>query len=418
MSDAANTPAPNSVQPHPKGTDPVDRIPVLDGLRGYAILVVMCTHFFMTDEVQYDQWVVRWFVRVLKSGWIGVDLFFILSGFLITTGLLAARGRPRYFFNFYGRRTLRIFPLYYGVLFCSFVMVPLFAPDADSLLGATRHNQAWLWLYLTNFAVVFFGGWTLFDGPLLHFGHFWSLAVEEHFYLFWPLVVRLLRGRWLIGGCLAFIFAGLAFRFHNVMTEGNDSTASYILTYCRMDTLATGALAAVLVQVYGLPRLRPAATAGMLLGGLALCWLFVDEYGLRPTGSHLNILSYSLLAVFFASLLVFALAAQESYLVRLLFANRVMVSMGKYSYGLYVYHGLFTGFFFTGWLSVEAIHRHVPSLFLSAVVRAGIWLALSYALAFVSWHAYEKQCLKWKRHFSDAATQRSLSRMPATSHST
>ena len=172
------------------------RLMSLDGLRGIAILAVIAEHtlrLFHPTSVLSRLW-----AAFQESSWAGVDLFFVLSGFLITGILLDSRHDKRYFLNFYARRTLRIFPLYYAVLVIAILIVPAVMgfsklPELYSRLVA---NQLWLWTYLQNFAQA--------SGPhaLPGFGHFWSLAVEEQFYWVWPLAVFLLPRRHLFRLCI------------------------------------------------------------------------------------------------------------------------------------------------------------------------------------------------------------------------
>src|SRR6185503_15568764 len=138
--------------------------------------------------------------KITGYGVWGVDLFFVLSGFLITGILLETKGRPGYFRNFYIRRTLRIVPLYYAVLALLFFVLPIgmFAQYDASLLQ--MHSvQGWLWSYLSNYRL---GPETSFSIPYV--SHFWSLAVEEHFYLLWPTVILLLSRRAALWGCVLF----------------------------------------------------------------------------------------------------------------------------------------------------------------------------------------------------------------------
>src|SRR5258706_11472560 len=167
------------------------RLPGLDGLRGLAILMVMMVHFGGTTEHGITG-AALWFSRLTGAGWCGVDLFFVLSGFLITGILYDAKGAPGGLRNFYARRVLRIFPLYYGTLVVLFVILPLLAPGPNPGLEKVAQQQGWLWLYLSNFAAVFIGDHT-FAGGLVQAGDFWALAIEEQFYLVWPLVVLTLR---------------------------------------------------------------------------------------------------------------------------------------------------------------------------------------------------------------------------------
>src|ERR1043165_9488354 len=156
--------------------------PALDGLRGVAVLVVMLHNLTILE--QRDSLPARLWVFATDSCWIGVQLFFVLSGFLITGILLDERGAPRFFRDFYLRRQLLIFPLYYLVLIVRFAIVPRFVPDTSVPLDVALG----FWLYLSN--------WTdLYTHGVNGFGHFWSLAVEEQFYLAWPLAVARLGAR-------------------------------------------------------------------------------------------------------------------------------------------------------------------------------------------------------------------------------
>lgn len=153
--------------------NPKQHISALDSIRGVAVLLVILFHCYPT--------------YITKLGWLGVDLFFVLSGFLITGLLLDAKGKNNYYRNFIVRRTLRIFPLYYFALLLCLVIVPivfksLLPPD----YGYYTANQLWFWTYTQNWLFSKTG-----FPENLTLVHFWSLAVEEQFYLFWPLFVRI-----------------------------------------------------------------------------------------------------------------------------------------------------------------------------------------------------------------------------------
>ncbi len=123
-------------------------MPALDGIRGLAVLMVLVFHF--VGQMLPTNWVERAIVGVTKYGSFGVDLFFVLSGFLITGILYEARDKPHYFRNFYMRRVLRIFPLYYGVLVLVFFVAPLIPPLRGPTLDYLLDRQAWAWLYAVN----------------------------------------------------------------------------------------------------------------------------------------------------------------------------------------------------------------------------------------------------------------------------
>lgn len=199
--------------------------PGLDALRGIAILLVIVYHYF-------------YFFRI---GWIGVDLFFVLSGFLITTILLKTRYKERYFKNFFLRRILRIFPVYFLALITFYLLAPIvFSQKQPGSVYAYYHdNQIWFWTFTQN--------WLFIKGqpPAAFLQHFWSVAIEEQFYLVWPFIIYSIRNLFLLKYVLAalFFFALIArfiLWFHPV---GNE--AFFYNTFARMDSLAAGALLGV-----------------------------------------------------------------------------------------------------------------------------------------------------------------------------
>ena len=244
---------------------PRGHLPVLDGVRGLAILMVLVFHFVGTTLATNA--VERVIVGVTNYGAYGVELFFVLSGFLITGILYDAREKPNYFRNFFMRRVLRIFPLYYGVLILVFVVAPLIPLLRGPSLDFLVEHQIWAWLYAVNIYIAKEGDWSF-----SYLEHFWSLCVEEHFYLFWPAVVFLLvrRPRVLLAVCLATAFGAMLARLTGSVM-GLSWWTTYVLTPFRLDGLALGAFLAVLVrQPGGLERLvralpRVAAVVGVLL---------------------------------------------------------------------------------------------------------------------------------------------------------
>jgi peptidoglycan/LPS O-acetylase OafA/YrhL len=205
-------------------------IPAVDGVRGVAVLAVMASHLFYFNATTPAM---RWLQRGLEFGASGVDIFFVLSGFLITGILYDSLSEERYFQKFYARRTLRIFPLYYGVL--------LVAVLTTVLLGRHYHYELLsLALYVQNthwIAVPI----SMYAGPPgLPLQHFWSLAVEEQFYLVWPLLIFVLRRpRPILVACAA--GAVLSFVLRYTM---NMHGAAYLeingATACHLDTLLGG----------------------------------------------------------------------------------------------------------------------------------------------------------------------------------
>ncbi len=319
--------------------------PQLDGVRAIAVAMVMIFHVSRPD------------LRVpgpIVIGQTGVDLFFVLSGFLITGILLKSPQEDWHEVRtFYTRRVLRIFPLYY---FALIVVFPLFLH---------RHASWDLWLYLTNIRITWQGAGKL-SGPL----HFWSLAVEEQFYLVWPFIVLFLPRRHL-GKVLAGMFM-LAIASRIVLLHFGLEV--FYFTLCRLDVLAAGAGLAVLQYRGKLQQLRRASLYVLIVSMLVVG----AEAKFFPTGSWwLQVTKYSALAVMYASSIAWILTAQ-SYVLRKVLGTAPLRFIGRISYGLYVFHPMV----FTWVLDHYA---HGPAL-----LRAGAAFAASFACALLSWYGMER----------------------------
>src|SRR5512137_2924489 len=295
-------------RPVPRAPAPGAHHPALDGMRGVAVLMVLAFHLLHVDGEGGT--LERAILGATRSGWAGVDLFFVLSGFLITGILLDARGGPGYFRAFYARRVLRIFPLYYAYLAVLFLAVPALLPALD----VRRETQGWLWTYLGNVLFAREGGFQA--SPFT--GHFWSLAVEEQFYLFWPFLVWLLPRRWLAAACLGLVAGAFALRFAIHRTTFN-ATAAYVLTPARMDALAMGALVAIAAREPAWwPRVRRAAPWVLVASAAAIAAVWVHQGGLFGGDPVVQVWAFGPLAAGFAAVLVLAIADGASPLSRAL----------------------------------------------------------------------------------------------------
>jgi peptidoglycan/LPS O-acetylase OafA/YrhL len=374
-------------------------IPALDGLRGLAILAVLL--FKSSEGFQASTLSGKAVGQVFGFGWAGVDLFFVLSGFLISGILLDTRGQPHYFRNFYARRTLRVFPLYYGVLLLSFVLLPRFLPAHGPGMARIVRNQGWLWTYTTNIAFLVKRS-VFFDAGWLRFNHFWSLAIEEQFYLVWPLLIFLLSRRRLAIACWMLVGGALMLRVALYLAHQRPG-AMFYPTPCRTDSLAIGALLAIGIRgPLGIENLSRLAKKGAIVSGLAL--VAVGIWRKKQDVNDITTLTFgfTLLAVFAGSILALALKPSGSSRWVDLLELRPLRLLGKYSYAMYVLHM---------WVIVALDRRfslgwfvaHTRAEALGVVLHAAAFCGATFAVGFLSWHLYEKHFLKAKRFFPDRA---------------
>jgi peptidoglycan/LPS O-acetylase OafA/YrhL len=331
---------------------------------------------------------------VADGGWSGVDLFFVLSGFLITDILLDAKGKPHYFRNFYVRRVLRIFPVYYAALFLYFVIFPILPHlGFAAYVEGSRGDQVWFWTYLTNFRLSWLGHWY----PNVVPNVYWSLSVEEHFYLLWPAVVWLTDRRRLVWVCVALLAGALGLRILLYAT-GAGPIPNYVLTPCRLDSIAAGGLIAVLVRERGIDPLLPWARAGLVAGLALVAGIAVREGAFRESTPLMSTVGYSVLWTLFGSLLVLSLASAPGRPLHRIFTARPMAAFGKYSYAIYLLHAPI-GSFLTDVLRPKDV-PHVLKSQLPGMLYYGVATTLAaFLAAWLSWHLLEKHFLRLKRFF-------------------
>jgi peptidoglycan/LPS O-acetylase OafA/YrhL len=376
-----------------------DRIPALDGLRGLAILlVILFHHTLMRQETPFD----AVYVNVMRLGWTGVDLFFVLSGFLITGLLHDARGRQYYFRHFYARRALRIVPLYVTFVFFTLHVSPWLWPDTalaqmgrDAMAG---RSEAWYWLFLPNILFALDGS---FGHPNLAVT--WSLGIEEQFYLVWPLLVAWLDRRRLMWTCAALLLMAPVIRTMLVL-NGADPVVPYVLPFCRMDALAAGAWVALAVRSpsNAVPRLTvwarvvlPVAAAGALGIWYVEGPLDVGDWA-EPIMQGAG---YTLIALAFASLLALAVLAPDgSRLARALSVSPLRV-LGKYSYALYLFHVPVRRFIRDEYFPVDSFTTWLGSPLPGQLLFYVVATAPALALAWASWHLLEAPLLRLRRLF-------------------
>jgi peptidoglycan/LPS O-acetylase OafA/YrhL len=374
--------------------EPRGHLPALDGVRGLAVLMVLIFHF--VGEMLTTNWIERAIVGVTKYGLLGVDLFFILSGFLITGLLCEARDKPHYLRNFYMRRVLRIFPLYYGVLALVFFVAPLIPTLRGSTLDYLIERQGWAWAYAVNIYLALHQEWSF-----SYLNHFWSLCVEEHFYLFWPFVVLALaaRPKALMATCLAISLSAMLARVIGI-AMGLDFWTTVVLTPFKLDGLALGAFLAVLVrQPGGLNWLvRILAPVAAVVGGLVIVSFVWTGLVSRAQLELVAAIRASLFQILLACLLIWAMISPKQLAVSRFFRSRVMVFLGTYSYGLYVYHHFISYYLVSNRTELD-LEQWVGSHGLAVALQATVGIAISVAVAYLSYVLFEKRFLDLKRRF-------------------
>jgi peptidoglycan/LPS O-acetylase OafA/YrhL len=371
-------------------------IPALDGIRGLAILLVLLFHTgTMLRDPGTGSVIDRVYEQIMNAGWCGVDLFFVLSGFLITGILHGTRARPRYFYNFYGRRILRIFPLYYAFLLVVTVALPI-AVELVHKKPGDNHAAVWCWLYLSNYWIAARGSWA--SGNLLDIT--WSLSIEEQFYMVWPLLIWLLNRRTMMGVCVAIIAGDLVARVIAVHT-GVNVVAIQTLTPMRLDGLATGAWIALAIRG-PMPKhhLRRIATAAVAIGITTIAIIIATGGGFSGGGRGVQAFGYSALALLFGGLITFAATPGRSRLVAGVTSVAPLAFLGQYSYALYLLNRPVLSLVRDKMFASVSHHTVMGSQLPVTLAFQAVVIACSLAAALASWHLFEKRFLALKRYFS------------------
>lgn len=365
-------------------------IPALDGLRGIAILLVLIHHFTLYRPTRG---VDHWIAAVPVGGWSGVDLFFVLSGFLITGILIDSRDSTHYFRSFYMRRALRIFPLYYLVLFVALVLLPQLPTLHRVIVGPYENPPAWpYWTYLTNFSVA--------QRDMLHgwIDVTWSLAIEEQFYIVWAVVVFVCPVRWLGALCGAILVIEPIARTI-ALANGVPPLSIYMQTWFRLDGLAMGALVAWMLRQGWLERLSRGANAVFAIGLSGLVLIVYDAHDAWWWTPRMQQIGFSLVAITGAAMVIAAVCKPKESLWNRALSAGWLRALGKYSYCLYLTHlpvmRLMRAYAFDPFeYEALAIAPWIGQLlfYVAATVP-------SFALAWISWRIFEAPILRLKEKF-------------------
>lgn len=366
----------------------------LDGVRGIAIFLVLIIHLGVMIPVAPPEHAV---FAGMSAGWIGVDLFFVLSGMLITGILIDSKGSNGYFRNFYVRRVLRIFPLYYALLIFSFYILPMFPHPKVANFSRVTGDEVWYWLFLTNIKIAMAGGprHAIMDVT-------WSLAIEEQFYLVWPLLVHLLTRARLALVCAALFLVAAGLRIALLALDVTPWTL-YVITPTRIDGLCAGALVAIALRTPGLSRetLGRVATAVLAAGTATTAAVAAVHGGLPWDGYGVQTIGYASLAVMFGGLVLkTALLGDTPTLLGRLTRMRFLTTLGVLSYSLYLLH-----------LPLRAVLRDTimrpaqfPDWFGGTLAAQLVFyiagFAVAIAFAWLSYHLFEKHFLRLKDVFA------------------
>jgi len=338
------------------------KIPQLDAVRGLAVLLVLVHNTDIYPSLHLG--------LIASNGWMGVDLFFVLSGFLITGILVDTKKSEGYFRNFYARRCLRIWPLYYSALLFMFVIVPLLRTSEAQTVFEARSSPWWAYpFFLQNFLIPIP---TMATGLL---GVTWSLAVEEQFYLVWPLVVRFCNETQLRKSAIAIICLSPALRFYLSLHQVN----IYSNTFCRLDGLMAGALLAIVVRSSSFVPSKFVARAWITLLVSVPLALVSDSF-------HARWIVFSFVAIASLSFVYLALFSRQRWLQAIL-TNRFLVYTGTISYGIYLLQKIPLD-------AAKTFHLDQHQF-----LALPITTAATYAMAALSWNLLETPFLRLKRFF-------------------
>ncbi len=314
-----------------------ERVRELDGVRGISIIIVVAFHLFKRADYFTSNEALHFITRLTSIGWAGVDIFFVLSGFLITSILLKTKDEKNYFKNFYVRRALRIFPLYF--VFIGFVvsLLPKLDPDFTPEISRTLpflllYQQNWLMLIskvpLTTYLAVT-----------------WSLAIEEQFYLIWPAVVYFTKKETLIKISLGIIAVSILARILGLLLWEDASLVStffYYNTFTRFEQLVFGGLLASAftypVWVGRLKNISVPVFWAAFSAFLALCITAFPHMVPLEGNTALVLGGYTLIAIFSTALVTILMTYPEKSMFRRIFQLKPLVFFGKYSYSIYLLH--------------------------------------------------------------------------------
>lgn len=332
-----------------------NRIVELDGLRGVAILLVISFHYINNQLIHTTNTIGKALGFITSFGWVGVDLFFVLSGFLICSILLENKYSNNFFSTFFLRRVLRILPNYY------FFLLLFFLPYAFGIFNKSTflfsRSEVPVWSYFSLLSNFFMASNETMGVPALSIT--WSICIEEQFYLVFPIIIFFLRRR-LIPYFLIFVIIVSPI----IRLSYGDWIPRYVLLVTRMDSIAFGALVAYFYQFFDFKSSAlkiKLILYVLILVDITICgllyWFFKD----------LGVAKHSLFGLFFAFIL-WLIISVDSLMLKSVLRNNLLMQIGRMSYSLYLFHYFFLGLFYllfsqNNYIGIGSINDVVITIF-------------------------------------------------------
>lgn len=350
--------------------------PALDGLRGFCCLLVIFYHTFYFILHKY-----------LSFIWVSIDIFFVLSGYLITDILLNTELNKKSIFNFYIKRGLRVFPLYYLSLIIFFIIFPLLSVTILNI-DYYIENQVWFWTFLQNWLMIFN------EPSESGLVHLWSMAVEEQFYLLWPLVILFVkkpsRLLWIILGLLLSVIL-LRFWLWNIGIEKIEYGNLYSFT--RIDGICVGCLVAIFKKIKPGYINKRIAIIIITVAGLNFLFYFLNRESAMPYFGMIGFFTFSIVV----GILVDEIINNEKSFFTKLFGFQPLRFIGHISYGTYIFHlPLYLALkpYVERWAS-EYLGFASPQFLASSILTI-----LSFFVGYLSYRYFEKHFLNMKKKFN------------------
>jgi peptidoglycan/LPS O-acetylase OafA/YrhL len=351
-------------------------IPQLDGIRGLAIILVVSFHYFG-------------YIPLFSFGWCGVDLFFVLSGYLITSRLIASQKQKDHLKKFYINRALRILPLYYLTLILFYAGINLLLKK-ENFHSFDFYRSNWI-----SFAL-FFQNWTFIHSGQVKenfLDHYWTLAVEEQFYLVWPFFLYYFHKQkyfYKLVFVLVLLIIMLRIFLYVQYPQWQDYRHYFYNTFCRMDAFLIGGCLFLLQKNNKASRFTGYYFGAFLV--VILGMFFIGD--MSHVNPFISTIGYTLIAITFAGL-IHTVSENSSKFLSIIFNYKWIRFTGKISYGLYIFH----------WILLIALESRVQQWLLKFIHFSNqrahllsliICLAISYIISVISYFYFELYFLKQK----------------------